>query len=114
MNMRHTLLGQPPPLMQLELFPVPGGGDGGVAPGPGEGELHGLVEELEALDLLDGLERCLGLVEDDEGLPLRLQVGLGHDVDDVAVLGKHGRQRLLERVGFHALLQIAHVYSVLP
>lgn len=89
--------------MQLELLFVSRAGDGGVAARSGKSDLHGLIEELEALDLLDGLEGGLGLVEDDEGLALGLQVGLGDNVDDVTILGEDGGQSFFERLGLHAL-----------
>lgn len=52
--------------------------------------MDGLVEEFEALCFFDSLRRGLGLVEHDEGLALRFEVGLGDDVDDVPVLGVDG------------------------
>lgn len=68
----RTFLGQPPPLVQLELLVVARALDRRVTPGAREGDLHGLVEQLKALDLLDGLVRRLGPVEDYEGLALGL------------------------------------------
>jgi hypothetical protein len=82
---------------------------GGIAAGARQGELHRLLEKLKALNLVDGCLCRLGLVEDDKGLALGLQVGLGHDVDHVAILGEDGAQGLLERLGLDALLQIPDV-----
>lgn len=98
--------------MELELLVVACLLDRGVASGAGEGELHGLVEEVEALDFLYGLQGGLGLLEDDEGLALSLQVGLGDDVDDGAVLGEDGVEGGLERLRLDALLEVAHVNTV--
>lgn len=97
--------------MVLELLVVANGLDGGVAAGAREGDLHGLVEELEALDLLHGAQGGLGAVEDDEGLALSLQVRLGDDVDDVAILGEDGLKRCAQRLGLNALLEVAHVHT---
>jgi hypothetical protein len=62
----------------------------GIASGARQCELHRLVEELKAMDVLDGGLRRLGLVKDDKSLTLGLQVCLGHDVNHVAILGKDG------------------------
>lgn len=82
---------------------------GGIAPGARQRDMHRLLEQLEALHLLDGGQRRLGLIEDDEGLALGLEVRLGHNVDHVAILGEDGVQRLLERLRLDALLEVAHV-----
>lgn len=59
--------------------------DGGVASRLREVEEHRLLEELEALDLLDGALGGFYFVEDDESLALGLEVRLGDEVDDIAV-----------------------------
>ncbi len=84
---------------------------GGIAAGAGQGELHGLVEELEALDVVDGGEGGLGGVEDDKSLALGLEVRLGDDVNHVAILGEDGAQGLFKRLGLDALLEVADVHS---
>jgi hypothetical protein len=81
----------------------------GIAAGARQGNLHRLFEELEALNVVDGRLCRLGLVEDDKGLALGLEVGLGHDVNHVAILGEDGAQGLLERLGLDALLEITDV-----
>lgn len=111
---KHTLLSDTSALVELELLVVAGLLNRGVASGASEGELHGLVEEVEALDLLDGLQGGLRLFKDDEGLALGLQVGLGDDVDDGAVFGEDGVEGGLEGFGLDALFEVAHVDTVFP
>ena len=98
--------------MVLELVLVACALHRGVAPGAGPSNLHGLVKELEAVGFVDGLLGRLGVLEDDEGLALGLQVRLGDDFDDVAILGEDSLQRGLERLGLHALLEVAHIDTV--
>lgn len=95
--------------MCVELVLVARLHHGGIATGARQRNLHRLFEELEALNLVDGRLCRLGLVEDDKGLALSLEIGLGHDVNHVAILGKDGVQRLLERLGLDALLEITNV-----
>ena len=71
--------------------------------------MHGLVEELESLDVLDGTECRLGVLEDDERLALRLQVGLGDNINNLSIFGEDGMQRFLERLGLNALLEVANI-----
>jgi hypothetical protein len=108
----RAFLGHAPALVRVKLVLVAGLEDGGVAPGSGQRQVHGLLEQLEALDLVDGGLGGLGLVEDDKGLALGLEVGLGDDVDDVAILGEDGAQGFLEDVGLDALFEVAHVNAV--
>jgi len=107
---RHTLLGHPAALVGVKLVLVARLQHGGIAAGAGQGELHGLVKELEALDVVDGGEGGLGGVEDNKGLALGLEVRLGDNVNHVAILGKDGAQGLLERLGLDALLEVADVH----
>lgn len=97
--------------MTLELLLVAEALDGSIAAGASKGELHGPAEEVEALDVVDGLLGGLDGVEDDEGLALGLEVGLGHDVDDLAILGEQLRQGLLELGDLDRLLQVAAVHA---
>ena len=85
---------------------------GGIASGAGQRDLHRLVEELETVDVGDGGLGRLGGVENNKGLALGLEVGLGHDVNHVAIFRKDGAQGLLERFGLDALLQITDVNPV--
>lgn len=98
--------------MQLEFVVIAGALDGGIASGPGEGDLHGLIEQLETLDLFDGLKGGLGLFKYNEGLALGLQVRLGDDIDDVSILGEDGSQSGLQSFGLDALLEIPHVDAI--
>lgn len=97
--------------MALELLFVAGALHRGIAAGAGEGELHGSAEQLEALDVVDGFLGCVDGVEDDEGLALGLEVGLGYDVDDVAIFGEQLGQGLLELLDLDRLLEVAAVYA---
>jgi hypothetical protein len=108
---QRTLLSQSPALVVLKLLVVAGALDGGVAAGAGQGDLHGLLEQLEALDLLDGALGGVGAVKDDKGLALGLQVRLGDNVDDGAILGEDGLERGTQRLGLDALLEVAHVHT---
>lgn len=72
-------------------------------------QLHGLLEQIEALDLVDGSLRRLDRVEDDEGLPFGFQVRLGHDVDDLAVLAEELGQGFLELLRLDALFEVADI-----
>lgn len=105
----RTLLSHAPALVGIELVLVAHLHHGGIAAGAGKGELHRLVEELEALDVLDGGLGSLGCVEHDESLALGLEVRLGDDVNHVAILGEDGAQGLLEGLGLDALLQVTDV-----
>lgn len=107
-----AFLGHAPALVCVKLVLVARLEDRGVAPGPRQRQVHGLLEQLEALDLVDSGLGGFRLVEDDKGLALGLEVGLGDDVDDVAVLGEDGAQGLLENVGLNALFEVAHVDAV--
>lgn len=93
----------------LKLVVVPCSLDGGIASGPGQCDLHWLLEELEPLDLFDGLDGGLGVVEDHKCLALGLQVLLGDNVDDISIFGEDGLERLSERLRLDALLQVADV-----
>lgn len=106
---RRTFLRQSPPLVLLKLVLVPIANHGRIALGPGDGEVHGLVPELEALDVLDGLGDGFGVVVDDKGLALGLEVLLGHDVNDVAIVGEDDLERVDQVGELDALLEVPHV-----
>lgn len=74
--------------MALVLVVIAAATNAGVAAGAGERELHGLIEQLEALHVVDGALDTVCILKHDERLALGLQVRLGHDVDDGAVLGE--------------------------
>jgi len=50
--------------------------------------MHLPVEDVEALQLIDRILRRVDRVVHDEGLAFRFEVLLGHDVNDVAILGE--------------------------
>lgn len=105
----RTLLRHATALVRVKFVLVARLHHGGIAAGARHGDVHWLFEELEALHILDGSLRRLGLIKDDKGLALGLEVRLGHDINHVAILGKDGAQRLLEWLGLDALFQIADV-----
>lgn len=72
--------------MQLKVLFCPEFLHSRIAPRLRQGDLHRLAEQVEAIDLLCSLLGRLWVVEDDEGLALCLQVGLGNDVDDISKL----------------------------
>lgn len=106
---QHTLLRHTPALVRVKLLRASSTQHCGVAPGACQCDLHRLLEELKALDLLDGGVRRLGFVEDDKGLTFGLKICLGYNVNHIAKLGKDGAQCLLEPFGFDAFLQVADV-----
>lgn len=108
----RTFLGDASALVGVELLLVARALDSDVAASTRQGEVHGLVEELEALDLLDRFQSRLLVVEDDKRLALGLEIALGDDIDDIAVLGKDDLEGFLERLGLDALFKVAHVDPV--
>jgi hypothetical protein len=109
--MIRTFLSEPPALMALEFLVVSCALHGGVAAGAGERELHGAAEELEALDVIDSLLGALNRVKDYERLAFSLKIGLGHDVDNVAILGEEFRQGLGELWDLDRLLEVADIHA---
>lgn len=73
----------------------------------GEREYHGLVEERERLDFLDGLFCRGGGVEDNESLTFGFEVLLGDEVDDGAVLGEDGGEGLLKEWDLDRFFKVA-------
>lgn len=78
----------------------------------GERDLNGVVEEVEAVGLVDGLQGGLGAVVDDKGLALGLEVFSCDDLDDVAKLGEDDVQGGLEGFLLDALFEVSHVDAV--
>lgn len=85
---------------------------GSIAASTSQSDLHWLLEQLEAVHILNGGQRRFGLVEHDERLAFGLEVRLGHDVDHVAILGENGIQRLLDQFWLDTLFQIMDVYPM--
>jgi|TARA_R110002003_G_scaffold96_12_gene7498 hypothetical protein len=72
--------------------------------------LYRFAIELEPAHLLNGLQRSLFTVKDDESLALALQAALSNDVEDGAVVLKDFGKSLLHRIDLDALLKIVHLY----
>lgn len=70
-------------------------------------ERHRLIEELEAVDLVDGARRGVDIVEHNERLALGFQVGLCDDLEDCAVLRENLFEGFFEMVDFDALFEVA-------
>jgi len=82
-----------------------------IAPRLGVVQDHRLLEELEAVDLLDRAPRRLDVVEHDERLALGPQVRLGHDVYNIAELGEDLLERQLHLVDLHPVVQVADLVA---
>lgn len=63
------------------------------------------------MDVVNGLLGALNRVEDYERLALGLEIGLGHDVDDLAILGEEFRQGLGELWDLDRLLEVADIHA---
>ena len=60
---------------------------------------QGFAVKGKALDLCDGLGGCFGGGHADKGLPAHSDAGMGHDVEDGAVLLEEGLEGLLHHCG---------------
>ena len=98
--------------MLLKLVLVAGAQHSRIAPSAGEGDNHGLLKELEALNLVDGLYGGLWVFKDDKGLALCFEVRLGNNVDNLSVVGEDGGQSLLEGLGFDPFFEVADIDTV--
>jgi len=83
-----------------------------VRPRLGKVEMHLLVEDVEPLQFIDRILRRVDRVVDNEGLPLRLDILLRDDVDDVAILGEDLAERLDQKWDFRALVEVADLARV--
>lgn len=81
---RHTFLSLPMPLVRLVLFAASFGLHRLVASCPSHSNSQWLVEELEALHLINGGLGAGRVIVDDEGLPLGLEVLLRDDFNHIA------------------------------
>lgn len=97
--------------MALELVVIARALDSRVTLSPRESYLHRFLKELEALNIIEGLLGTLDIGEYDECLALRLQVRLGHDVDDLAIFGEELAQSLDQLRDLDPLFEVAHVQS---
>jgi len=76
-------------------------------------QVHLLPEQVEALQVVDGVLRAVDIVVDDEGLALALQALFGDDVDDGAELVEETVQGFDQGWDLDALVEVADVYPVL-
>ena len=74
--------------------------------------MHGLAENLEALDLLNRVGGRLCVLKDDKSLSFSLQVRLGDDLENISILGEDGGEGRFQGVNLDALLEVADVDSV--
>lgn len=102
----NTFLSQAAALVGLKVLLVALALDGRIAASAGVVELHGFVEHVEVLELFDGARGRLDVVEDDEGLALRLQVLGGADVQNGAIFFEDFAEGILEGLELDALLQV--------
>ena len=67
-------------------------------------------EQVEALEVVDGVLRAVDIVVNDKGLALALETLLGDDVDDGAELVEEAVQRFDQGGDLDSLVEIANVY----
>lgn len=106
----HTLLCQSLLLVLLEsrvaVLPL----NSGIRPRLCEVQVHLAPEQVEALEVVDGILRAVHIVVDDEGLALALQTLLRDDVDDGAELVEEAVQRFDQSWDLDGLVEVANVY----
>lgn len=107
-----TFLGQPPALVHFELLLVPFALHRDITFGLCIVDYHRLVEELEALDLLQGQRSRFFAVIDYECLTLRLEVLLRDDFEDSSKLGEDFFERYLQLVDLDALFEISDLRAM--
>lgn len=107
--MSHTLFCLPVSLVRFKFFLAAVHLDSLVASAARQCDLDGLVEELEPINLLNSASCAFGIIEDDEGLALGLQVLLSHDIDDVAKLREHCPQGFRQSLELDALFQVLYI-----
>jgi hypothetical protein len=76
-------------------------------------QAHLAPEQVEALQVVDGVLRAVHIVVDDEGLALALEALFGDDVDDGAELVEEAVQRFDQGRDLDALVEVADVYPLL-
>jgi hypothetical protein len=82
-----------------------------VGAGFGEGQGHGLVEQIEALQRIDGILRGIDRVEDDERLAFGFEILLGDNVDDFAEFAENVAQRGGQRGDFDAFVEVSDLLT---
>lgn len=98
--------------MVLKLLLITAALDSSIGSGLRESELHRLLEELEALDFLDGLGGTVNAVEDDESLALGFQIRLCHNIDNFAIFREELSERFFQLIDLDALFEVTHIYAV--
>jgi len=106
---KHTLLCQTAPFVRFKLFLCALFFNTGIALCLCKVTAHLLVEQLEAIHLVNGILRRLDAVEDDKCLPLSLQTLFRYNVDYVAVFRKDFAQRLDQGLDLDALFEVLDV-----
>ena len=77
----------------------------------GESQLHRLLKQLEPLHFINCLLGRLDAVKDYECLALRLQIGLGNNIDDFAILGEELCESFLQLVDLDTLLEVTDIHT---
>lgn len=110
----HTLLRQSVLLVRVEsriaLLPL----DGSIRPRFCKIQAHLLAEQVEALEIIDGVLRAVDIVVDDKGLALALEALFGDDVDDGAELVEEAVQGFDQGRDLDALVEVADVHPFSP
>lgn len=90
-------------LVRFELFLTAVHLDSPIASAARQRDLHRLVEQLEPINLLNSAPCAFGIIIDDKGLALGLQILLGHDIDDVAEFREDRSQSFRQSLEIDAL-----------
>ena len=109
---RNTFLSQAVALVSLEFLLGAFTLDDGIAARAGVIQLHGLVEDVKVLQFFDSARSRLYIVEDEEGLTLRLEVLGGANVEDGAIFFEDLAEGVLEGVELDALLEVLDLRRV--
>lgn len=84
----RTFLSETPPLMSLQFIISALAQDSRITLRLRIVQDHRLIEELETVHILNRASRGLHAIEDNERLPLRLQIPFGDNLNDIAELGE--------------------------
>ena len=106
----HTLLCQSLLLVLLEsriaVLPL----NGGIRSRLCEVQVHLAPEQVEALEVVDGILRAVHAVVDDESLPLALKTLLRDDFDDVAEFVEEAVERVDQGRDLDLLVEVADLF----
>lgn len=83
-DLRRTFLSETPPLMSLQFIISALAQDRRITLRLRIVQDHRLIEKLEAIHILNSAGRGLHAIEDNERLPLGLQVLFGDNLNDIA------------------------------